>query len=197
MNTTVAPTTSFAVLSDKDRDNAQRYLAETCDAVERAVAQLDAAQWRFRQSPDRWSIADVVEHLAVVEEFFLRRVVPRLETAEPVVAPDVNKDVQVIELEPDPAVTTVEPGRPSLGRAPSQIEPTGRWEPRDSLARFLSSRRQTADVLRTSTHLRGGAIEHPAFGPLDGYQWVLFVAAHAARHVKQISGITADPRFPQ
>jgi hypothetical protein len=32
---------------------------------------------------------------------------------------------------------------------------------------------------------------HPALGPLNGYQWFLFLAAHEGRHTAQIREITA------
>jgi hypothetical protein len=34
------------------------------------------------------------------------------------------------------------------------------------------------------------------FGPLDGYDWILAVAAHTARHTQQILEVKADPGFP-
>jgi len=39
-------------------------------------------------------------------------------------------------------------------------------------------------------------VEHPALGALDGYQWVLFLAAHGVRHTKQILEVKAEPCFP-
>jgi len=38
--------------------------------------------------------------------------------------------------------------------------------------------------------------DHPALGPLDGYEWVLAVAAHTERHTKQILEVKADANFP-
>jgi hypothetical protein len=31
---------------------------------------------------------------------------------------------------------------------------------------------------------------------MDGYQWILAVAAHSARHTQQILEVKADPKFP-
>jgi hypothetical protein len=31
---------------------------------------------------------------------------------------------------------------------------------------------------------------------LDGYEWILFIAAHSDRHTKQIKEVEADPNFP-
>jgi len=59
-------------------DIAMRHLAEGRDALIHTVDGLSEAQLRFTIGPDRWSIADVVEHLARVEDFFVQRVAPRL-----------------------------------------------------------------------------------------------------------------------
>jgi hypothetical protein len=37
----------------------------------RAVDGLNAARWNFSEGPERWSIAEIVEHLVVFEGFIL------------------------------------------------------------------------------------------------------------------------------
>ena len=32
---------------------------------------------------------------------------------------------------------------------------------------------------------------------LDGYEWLLYIAAHSERHTKQIDEVKADPHFPK
>ena len=39
-------------------------------------------------------------------------------------------------------------------------------------------------------------IESP-LGPLDGYQWLVFIAAHTERHLAQLREVKADPKFPK
>jgi hypothetical protein len=34
-------------------------------------------------------------------------------------------------------------------------------------------------------------------GKMDGYEFILFIAAHSERHVKQINEVKADPNFPK
>src|SRR5437016_9506438 len=51
-----------------EREHAQRYLMETRKGVEDAVKGLTEAQWKFKPGPDRWSAAEVVEHLGLIED---------------------------------------------------------------------------------------------------------------------------------
>src|SRR5262245_47593986 len=55
-------------VAPSEREKAFRYLEETRTGVADAVKGLSEAQWKFKPAPDRWSIAEVVEHLAVVED---------------------------------------------------------------------------------------------------------------------------------
>lgn len=80
--------------------------------------------------------------------------------------------------------------------APPFSQPTGRWTPAGALAQFLERRAQTVAQLESNPDLRRRLIDHPAFGPIDGYQWVLAVAAHSARHTAQILEVKAAPDFP-
>ena len=59
-----------------------------------------------------------------------------------------------------------------------------------------AGRAQTVTLFKSTADLRDHAINHPVFGQLDGYEWVLAVAAHSARHTKQILEVKADPNFP-
>src|SRR5262249_12878091 len=51
-----------------DREKALTYLAETRKGVIDATKGLTEAQWKFKPAPDRWSAAEVVEHLVLIED---------------------------------------------------------------------------------------------------------------------------------
>ena len=58
-------------LSQADRDRGMQYLESTKQGVLDATAGLSEAQWNFKPAPDRWSIAEVTEHIAAAEDFIL------------------------------------------------------------------------------------------------------------------------------
>jgi len=176
-------------------ETAVRHLAQGRDALVRAVDGLAEAELRFTPGPHRWSMADVVEHLARVEEFFVQRIAARL-TDLPATPSDGHlADDRIVEWERDPLNTVVVPGRVSLAMAPPPIRPTAGWSVRESLDRFLGDREKTEIFVRETPGLLEHAFEHPALGPMNAYQWVLFIAAHTERHLRQIEGIKADARF--
>lgn len=172
-----------------ERDRGLQYLSSTRDGLAGAVKGLSEAQWKFKAAPDRWSIAEVVEHLAVLEDLFVNNLRAQLALAP---AGKPGTDAQKL----DALILARVPDRSTKAHAPDILLPTGRWTHQDSLERFLADRRETANFLASGTNLRGHVLNHPALGPLDAYEWVLAVAAHTERHTKQILEVKADPNFP-
>lgn len=173
------------------------FLADTATDLRRVVSGLSDAQLRYR-SDDSWSIADILEHLAVVEHAFTHHIAPQLADAP---AADPSRDVetvdqQILAFEPDPARTATPEGRP-LNRVPSGVVPRGRWQPNECADKFFASREQTVAFLKNLTWQRHEHVfMNAGFGPLDAQQWALFLSAHVTRHVRQIEGILATPGFP-
>src|ERR1035441_9369419 len=63
--TAAAP--SSPTLSAAEREAALKSLHDTPDAFLKSIAGLSEKQWRFKPAPDRWSVAEVAEHIAVSE----------------------------------------------------------------------------------------------------------------------------------
>lgn len=178
-------------LTQADRDRAMKYLESTEQGVLDATAGLSDAQWNFKPAPDRWSVAEVTEHIAAAEGYLRGMIMEKVMTAPP--RPD-GEDVKAI----DEMVLTAIPDRTQHRQAPEPLKPTNRFgSPQGSLKQFTESRAQTEDFLRTHDDLRAHAIDSPLGKKLDAYEWVLFIAAHSQRHTKQILEVKADPNFPK
>src|ERR1700687_5418698 len=63
------PTLNAADLSKEDRTKALQYLQKPRADVVPATKGLSDAQWNFKPGPDRWSVAEVTEHIAAAEDF--------------------------------------------------------------------------------------------------------------------------------
>jgi uncharacterized damage-inducible protein DinB len=189
-----AATSAFSqtlIAADRDRDRALPYLETTRQAVLDATAGLSDAQWNFKPAPDRWSIAEVVEHIAAAEDYLMGMVTSQVMKAP---ARPAGDDVKAI----DDMVVTKVPDRSRKAQAPEPLKPTNRFgSPQASLKHFTDARAQTEVFLKTHDDLRDHAIDSPMGKKLDGYEWVLFVAGHSERHTKQINEVKADPNFPK
>lgn len=174
-----------------DKDKALAYLESTKKGVLDATKGLSEAQWNFKSAPDRWSVAECVEHIAAAEDFIRGMAVDKVMKAP--AAPD--RDIAKI----DAGIMAMIPDRSQKAQAPDELKPTNRFgSPEGSLKHFAESRTATENFLKDTPDLRAHAVDSPLGGPkLDAYEWVLFVSAHSQRHTKQIEEVKADPNFPK
>lgn len=174
----------------KDRDAAVKYLEETRDAFVKSIDGLSEAQWTFKPGPDRWSIAEVAEHIALSDPMLLQLVSEKVMKA-PKPAADAARvsDQQVVDL-----VTN----RSQKVQAPEQLRPTHRWGTREALTKdFLAARQKTIDYVKSTDDLRAHAVPHPALkAEVDGHQWVLYLAGHSARHTAQLNEVKTSAGYP-
>src|ERR1044071_228936 len=151
------------------------------------VEGLSEEQQTFRPAPDRWSAAELVEHLSIVEGNVVRLLEKLLgkadESGAEAVVPDLFNDPVSIE-------EFVERSRGVRLEAPERIRPTG-LPLADSLSSLKDSRAALHALRPRVERADGRALRfpHPAWGPLDLYQWLLFVGAHEDRHLAQIEAL--------
>jgi hypothetical protein len=177
-------------VTQAEKDKALQYLETTKKNVLEATKGLSEAQWNFKPAPDRWSVAQAVEHIAVAEDFIREMLKEKIMMAP---AGDAGRDVK----KADEAVLAMVPDRTHKAQAPEPLVPTNRFgSPEGSIKHFMESRATTEDFLKTATGLRDHVADSP-LGKLDGYEFVLLIAAHSERHTKQINEVKADPNFPK
>jgi len=155
---------------------------------------LSEAQWNFKAAPDRWSIAECAEHIALAEGYIFGNITngilkapltPEKRTAT------AGKDDMIVKMLQD---------RSHKATAPEPIDPTKKpMKPEESVKLFLESRAKSEDFIKTTQEdLRDHMYDGPGpIGPLDAYQWVLFMSGHTRRHTLQILEVKADPNFPK
>jgi hypothetical protein len=178
-------------LSQADRDKALSYLESTRQGVIDATKGLSPAQWNFKAGPDRWSVAQVTEHIAAAEDYLRGMVTEKVMSAP---ARPAGEDVAAI----DEMVVKMIPDRSTKRQAPEPLVPSNRFgSPEGSLKHFLEARTTTEDFLKKTPDLREHAIDSPLGKKLDAYEWILFISAHSERHTKQILEVKADPNFPK
>lgn len=178
-------------VTPEDLKRATDYLTKTRDAFLAATAGLSEAQWNFKQSPTRWSVAEVAEHIAATEDFLMNTVQTQVMKGPARAEPANLKEI-------DDLVVAAISDRSKKVQAPEPLVPVKRFaSPEATLQHFKESRAKTLAFLQETKDLRGHAIDSPLGKKLDAYQWLLFMSAHSERHTKQINEVKADPNFPK
>jgi hypothetical protein len=175
-------------LTSEEVAKATEYLHATRRDLIQAVSGLNARQWHFKPDPERWSIAETLEHMVIVEGR-VHGILGRIADA-PAADPTHNSS------EMDAKILAAVPSREARFQAPEHLHPGRQMSPEEILARFEAGRARTLELLTAAPCLRGHVIPHPILGPWDGYQWILGAGGHSARHTAQIEEIKASPGFP-
>ena len=173
-------------------------LSEIFDAMDETRARLCArlnhlttAEENARSSPEAWSAKEIAEHLAIIEER-LSKLFPVMVTKAEAGGLQRSADQP---FRPISVESMIERSKREKYVAPDEVRPTGAGSIEDSIARLTRSR-ETIRALRPrleALDLTGTTYPHPAFGPLNAYQWLIFISAHEDRHLRQIEAATASP----
>ena len=178
-------------LSQADLDRGLQYLETTKKNIVDATRGLSDAQWNFKPSPFKWSVAQVMEHIAASEDLLRQMAESQIkQPSAPVPDRDLKKtDDKVLEVVPD---------RSKKFQAPEQLRPRNQFgSPQAALKHFLESRAKTVELLKNTPDLRAHVADSGLLGKIDIFERILFVAAHSERHTKQLLEVKADARFPK
>ena len=166
-------------------------LAETMTFVEEKRRELlqsfegvDGNRLSRRAAPDGWSVAEILEHLRMVESGVARLITKRVGQAKEAglgeekstapVLPSFDRYSAILEK--------------AVMQSPATVQPRADIDISDALEGLESSREALRAAVVSATGLSLGEIKHThqILGELDLYQWLIFVGHHEGRHKKQI-----------
>ncbi|MEO6548543.1 MAG: DinB family protein [Ferruginibacter sp.] len=179
-------------LSKDERKAGIAYLTETRDYFTDHVKNLSEAQLDFRAAPDKWSIRQCMEHIALSESFLFTLTENALKQPA---NPEKKSEVKFTEEH----LKTAMIDRSKKGQAPEPIQPHGQFKnAAETVDAFLKERNKNIEYIKTTKDdLRNHLFPHPFFGMLDSYQWMILSAAHTKRHTLQIEEVMASADFPK
>ncbi len=176
-------------MTDAERDFAIQHLTAGRDTFLAAIEGLTENQLRFQPQPERWTIAECAEHVAITEDA-MWNLVCRGAVSAAGIALDPAKYPRFVSA-------VIERARKVP--APENMRPTGRFASvGDARTHFLKGRERALTYARECPDdLRGLFAPHPLLGEIDCYRFLLLLALHPARHAVQIEEIKRDPGYPR
>ena len=178
--------------TEDDRHYLVNNLIRTRDLIIKETANLTKEQWNFKESPDRWSISEVVEHIAIWELLLDHEVSKALSAG---LQPELSKNAKpdsvyvgfILEQKPHISVEYTKPFTYTL--------PMGLNEGKNNVAWFLKMRNESVDFLRTAKEdLRN--YYYKASRP-NIHQLYITIFGHSERHLRQIMKIKANEKYPK
>jgi len=163
------------------------HLAASANDFEAAISNADPARWSTRTAPDRWSIAEIAEHILILDT----RVATLASTIQE--WPEEPYDAEH-SARKDQLILTIAENRETRISAPPTVLPTGSLA---SATEFYPGFHKSQEALIRAVRenpqlLRGRFREHPLLKKLDGYQWLLVCSCHRRRHLSQIQEVARD-----
>jgi len=184
-----AATKAPVVFTEKDREFGLKYMNDNRDDFVKQLTGLSDAQLSFRSAPGRWTIAEIAEHIIVVEQALMGMFN----------APNAAKSIKCDDVPrlADVALILAITNRLQKFQAPEQVRPNGRWKTQeDLLANFQKTRAATMESLKANkADLRSTFVQSP-MGMVDSFQGLLFLTGHSERHLLQLKEVKADPKYP-
>ena len=175
-------------MTPAERTFALQQLSDSRERMLLLLQGLSPDQLVYRSQPERWSIAENVEHVLVVEKRLVIAIEKLLQ--EP---PCFSKQCSLDDAEVLRQVGTVV----QRIEAPPHALPKMRWPAETLPHEFATVRQRTRDFASTTNgDLRRQFMPHFLFGELDCYQWLLLIGAHCHRHSAQCEALKTSPGFP-
>ncbi|AXF56893.1 DinB family protein [Salicibibacter kimchii] len=148
------------------------------------VENLSDEQLNREVEEGRWTIAQVLEHLHLIERGLAAPIIQK-ELANEDSQPARKK--KPIELTVDRSVQKVEATGPFV--------PSNEFMPLEEIKKRLSQSRATLQealhAVEDESILSQKSAKHPAFGTMDLEQWIEFIGLHERRHLQQIEELKA------
>jgi len=145
---------------------------------------VPAEAWRTRPSEDKWSAAELVAHLMMVE----RAVIGKADrvTQKPPKRVSLLKKIHI-------PMALVE-SRWIRRKSPVPVEPEMLRDKEVMHAELRTVRERSLAFLEETRGRNMGEYywAHPALGTLSLYDWLQFLASHEVRHTKQMREIAAS-----
>ena len=175
--------------TENDRQYLLDNLNRTTAALENEITGLTDAQWHFKESPDRWSIAQVIEHLGIYESLYDKEATVIVNSKpEPALNNTVRNDSFYLSWMAE--------AKPHTARGLGL--PQGLMKDADNWTYFKTLRDQNyAFIQNTTADLRTYFTYRPDNVRWNIHQLYIVLFAHCDRHLKQVLKIKADPNYPK
>ena len=180
-------------LTTEERAKMIKLLRESQAQFLGLVSDVSEAGWNYKPGPDRWSVAEVAEHIVLAEGSLFGR-------AEQALAAPPNPEWETKTAGKTEFIERVMPDRSRRAQAPESVQPRAGLSRAEVLRRFQEARARTIEfVQKIDRPLKAHTADHPfpVFGTLNAHQWLIYIPLHNIRHNQQIAEVKASDGFPR
>ena len=178
--------------TEEDRKYLLDNLTRSQEELINETKDLTREQWLFKESPDRWSINEIVEHIAIWELLLEYRITRQLQGGlQPARAMKAIADSVVLGFIMEPK----KHHSPDYSQPFTYTLPMGLNDLENNLAWVLKLRKEAIrHVSEESTDLRQYYVGD---SEINTHQVYITLFGHADRHIRQIRQVKQHPKYPR
>ena len=156
------------------------------ERLKETVENLTDEQLNYLPEGERWTVAQIVEHLSLVEDG-MTRISRKLLNEAKENGKTSDGSVKISE----DFLRKAEKSREQKLEAPDRVHPKLGQTIAESLAKMEENRIRLNELrpLFESVECSNYKFPHPAFGELTAHEWLALIGGHEMRHIEQIKRI--------
>jgi uncharacterized damage-inducible protein DinB len=153
------------------------------EKLKNSITDLNDEQANFLPADESWTIANIVEHLALVEEGMIKICAKLLREAQ-IKGVKANGEAKISRN----FLQKIAESRNQKVEAPERVRPTGTKTVSESLAKMDENRQRLKEIrpLFETVECSDYKFPHPVFGDLTAHEWLVLLGGHEWRHIQQI-----------
>ena len=177
------------MMDDHERQLALQKLRETSETFLTEVREVIEVQAIWKPAPDRWSILECIEHVAIAERGMFHLMTRKLTPFARANDSPGRED----------GFFTRGTDRSKKLIAPETARPSGRFANlAEAVNTFEANRSHTIAYIEScQEELRRLEVVHPLFGPVTARECLALLTVHPARHAQQVRELRNHPQFPR
>ncbi|MEO5980045.1 MAG: DinB family protein [Chryseolinea sp.] len=181
-------TSKVPVWTEADRKYLLDNLIRSKEEIIAETKNLITEQWNFKESPERWNINQIVEHIALWEILFMHEISRALATEpNPTFAYDPDSVFLVQDLKGLNAMDYTKPFSFAI--------PLGNNEGKANVIWLTTMRNESIDYLKKET--KNIKLQYDNCGGANVHQYYLAIFSHTDRHLRQIKKAKTHPKYPK
>lgn len=180
------------VWTESDRKYLLDNLIRSKQEILEETKNLTREQWSFKESPDRWNINQIVEHIALWELLFM------------------NQISRALAREPDPSFTHYPSDSVFMDQDPQGLKrnnameytkpfsfavPLGNNEGKNNVIWLTTMRNESIGYLTTET--RNIRLQYDYGSGVNVHHYYIMIFSHTDRHLRQLRKVKAHPNYPK
>ncbi len=168
------------------------YFEQTATDFQIALKGLSSEQLLFKPDTGSWSVSQCAEHIILTDKLLFDLAKTELsKPAQPEKASEIETtDEQVVQFMVN---------RSQKASAPKELTPLNKYSDNQTIIKdFLNERDLITKFIKEQNEKDLREHVSPFYtGMIDGYQNLLIISAHCARHLEQIKEIKNHPNYPK